>query len=283
MYKFVQAMGLENNSNAREFKRPIKRLRPAETKNNNLGVFGQVRSNEKIRAPAATNDVAGDAQKEDATARHLRELEEWARENAGEKARTNADPVTVRDTVTSGGKGQRYKVVALTLATIVVGAVVGITWAPSGQLEQQNGTGDSQISSSPATQDASGEKISQVREVTALPISAPTAQDLYYIKFELDVSSELNREYAEELAYLRAVNTSLRNEVTSLGDETIDLNNDLLQLESAMSSSDSTPDDPVETRTVYSIVDVPLGSGPENDSIEPPDNAIFNRESGLDN
>ena len=276
-------MGFENNSNAREFKRPIKRLRSAEPKNNNLAVFGQLRSNEKIRALAATSDVARHAQKEDATTRHLRELEEWARENTGEKADTNADPVTVRDAVSSGGKGQRYKVAALTLATIVVGAVVGIIWAPSGQLEHQNGTGDSQTLSSLATQDTSGEKISQVREITALPISPPTAQDLYFIKFELDVSSELNREYAEELAYLRAVNTSLRNEVTSLGDETIDLNNDLLQLESAMSSSESTAEKPVEIRTVYDIVNVPLGSGPENVSIEPPDNAIFNRESGSDN
>ena len=282
MCRAVQSSGFENKSGAREFKRPIKRLRPAEQNNHNLAVFKQLPSNDKIRVLSATSDVAKNAQKEDATTRHLRELEEWARENSSAKAYTSADSVTVRDT-TSTGRKQHHKVVALTLATLVIGAVVARTWTATEQFEQQNGTGDSQTLSSLATQDTSGEKISQVREITALPISPPTAQDLYFIKFELDVSSELNREYAEELAYLRAVNTSLRNEVTSLGDETIDLNNDLLQLESAMSSSESTPDKPVEIRTVYDIVNVPLGSGPENVSIEPPDNAIFNRESGSDN
>ena len=278
----MRSIDFENKSGAREYKRPIKRLRPAEQKNHNLAVFRQLRSNDKIRVLSATSDVARSAQKEDATTRHLRELEEWARENSGKKTYTSEDSITVRDT-TSTDRKHSHKVVALTLATLVIGAVVARTWTATEQFEQPNGTDDIPIASSLATQRPSDEIISQVPKIAVPSISPPTASDLYYLKYELDTSSELNREYAEELAYLRAVNTSLRNEVTSLGDETIDLNKDLLQLESTMSSSESTPDEPVEIRTVYDIVNVPLGSGPENVSIEPPDNAIFNRESGSDN
>ena len=281
MYKAVQPSGIENESSAGAFQRPHKRLRTAGQDSNNLTAFRQLRSDERTGALAATGNVEEKNQAENSATHHLQEFNVTATVPSLTNASTGDGSVIVRDS-TSSGHMHRNKIEAIALTAVVIGAVVASTLTAIGQREQQSDTENSHLSPPLAIQQRSGENIAQVPENTAPSISPPTASDLYYIEFELDTTSELTAEYAEEIEYLRALNTSLRNEVDSLGDEAVDLGNNRLQLESVLSDLKSASEDPAEIRTVYNFVDVALGSNPVNVNVEPSDTSAPINELGLD-
>ena len=280
MYKAVQAIGIENRSSVAAFQRPFKPLRTAGQGNNNLTAFRQLQSDKRTRMLAAISSEKGNDQTENSSTRHLQEFNKPANGKSGNKVFSSDGSGIFRNT-TSTENVHRNKIEAIAFAAVVTGAVVAGTWAATGQREQQGDTEHSRLSPTLAAQQKSDKKFAQVPKITLPYISSSTATDLYHIKNDLDITSELTREYAEEVVQLRALNTSLRSQVDSLDNETIDLNTSLLQLESALSATESAPKGPMGIRTVYNFVDIPLGSSPGNVNGELSGNSAPASENGV--
>ena len=281
MYRAVQPIGIENRSSTAAFQRPFKPLRTADQGNNNLTAFRQLQSDKRTRMLAAISSMKGNDQTENSITRHLQELNNPANGNLGNKVFSSDGSGIFRNT-TSTENVHRNKIVAIAFAAVVIGAVVASTLTATGQREQQGDTEHSRLPPALAAQQNSDEEFAQVPKTTLPYISSPTATDLYHIKNDLDITSELTREYAEEVVQLRALNTSLRSQVVSLDNETIDLNTNLLQLESALSATESAPKGPMSMRTIYNYVDIPLGSSPGNVNGELSGNSAPANENGVD-
>ena len=281
MYKAVQPIRIENRSSAAAFQRPFKPLRTADQGNNNLTAFRQLQSDKRTRMLAAMSSVKGNDQTENSTARHLQEFNDPANGNPGNKVISSNGSGIFRN-ATSTENVHRKKIETIAFAAVVIGAVVAGTWTATGQREQQGDTEHSRSSLTLAAQQKSDKKFAQEPKNTLPYISSPTATDLYYMKNDLDMTSELTREYAEEVVQLRALNTSLRSQIVSLDNETIDLNTNLLQLESALSATESAPKGPMSMRTIYNYVDIPLGSSPGNVNGELSGNSAPANENGVD-
>ena len=95
----------------------------------------------------------------------------------------------------------------------------------------------------------------------------------------LESRARLVDSYEEKLTTLHLKNESLRQQLAQsesesdfLKEETLDLNKELLELEIALANAIETAKAPVDVKTVYNVVNVPLGRAIDNNVVNPTKN-----------
>ena len=86
---------------------------------------------------------------------------------------------------------------------------------------------------------------------------------------ELRASRKLANDYKQKIQQMQVLNESLQTQKDALDKETIDLNKELLQLEWEVAALEATPKKTAGARTVYNIVNVPVGDGANQSGYNP--------------
>ena len=149
------------------------------------------------------------------------------------------------------------RIAAGILAALVIGAVIAGTW-------MSMATSETASSSAPTS-------FAQTKEPTEPSAVTTQAPELDALGEELAANVALITRYERQILQLNSENDELLSELAMLETETIDLNDELLRLDLTIARLKLIAAEGIEPRTIYNVIDVPIGSAVKDDAVVPYD------------